>query len=372
MNLNYQETFTDPGFTINDNYNNPDEITTLINYTYQRTPIENATDVNGIDTNVLGMYIITYTATDSNNNTSSIIRTVFVEDTTNPIITLNGDTTIILPLDSTYSEPGYNISDNYTDTANINVNIITDLCTNIVGNYSITYTATDEEGNQSSVQRFVEIIDTIPPTVELNGNNPIIVELFNVYTEEGVTASDNVDPDNLLTTTINGTVNTSVAGSYTLTYSVSDTGGQTTNITRTVIVAEAPTAILTDGSSNIFINQDFYYPNVTASDVSGNELILLEEKDQLNQISNDHINIQRNNDTFNNTVSGVYNILYNITDAYNISTTIVFDVGVNDPDSPALTLTYNTTSLDLNSTFDYPLVEGIDSYNQHVNISRNK
>tara|TARA_Y100000389_G_scaffold72022_2_gene68737 strand:+ start:148 stop:8115 length:7968 start_codon:yes stop_codon:yes gene_type:complete len=369
MNLNYQETFTDPGVTINDNYNNADEITTLINYTYQRTSLVNATDVNGIDTSVLGMYIITYTATDNNNNTSSITRTVLVEDTSNPIITLNGATTITLPLDSTYSEPGYNVSDNYTDTANINVNIITDLCTNIVGNYPITYIATDEEGNQSSVQRLVEIIDTIPPTVELNGNDPIIVELFNAYTEEGVTASDNVDPNNLLTTTINGTVNTSVAGSYTLTYSVSDTGGQTTNITRTVIVVEAPTVILTDGSANIFINQDFYYPNITSNDASGNELILQGGKDQLNQISNDHLNIQRNNDTFDNTISGIYNILYNITDAYNISRNIAFNVVVNDPASPTLTLTYNTTSLDLNATFDYPLVEGIDSYNNTLTLS---
>lgn len=362
MNLNYQETFTDPGVNVNDNYDSPEDIN--ITYSY----LLNGNSVSDICTNILGNYTIRYTATDTNNNTSFITRTVLVEDNTNPIITLNGDNNIIVPVNTVYNEPGYTISDNYTNTDNINVEIITDLSTNIIGNYTITYIAIDEQGNQSTKVRTIDVVDTTPPTVELNGNNPTIIKTFSFYNEDGVTASDNVDNSNLLTTTINGTVNVNVSGSYTLTYSVTDTVGLTTNITRTVIVADEPTLTLSDGSNNIFINQDLYYPNVTASDASGNELILQGGKDQLNQVSNDYLNIQRTNDTIDNTVTGNYGIVYNVTDGYGISNNITFNVQINNPDSPTLSFTYGLTLLNLNETFYYPSVTGIDSYNNTLTL----
>ena len=79
--------------------------------------------------------------------------------------------------------------------------------------------------------------DTTPPVITLNGANPQIIALNSSYTEDGATAIDNVDGDISANIQIDSNVNTSVEGNYTVTYSVSDTAGNTADVvTRTVIV----------------------------------------------------------------------------------------------------------------------------------------
>jgi hypothetical protein len=59
-----------------------------------------------------GTYTIEYDYTDSNGNpATTVTRTVIVEDTTNPIITLNGSSSITLEAGDSYSELGAEWSD---------------------------------------------------------------------------------------------------------------------------------------------------------------------------------------------------------------------------------------------------------------------
>ncbi|WOV92818.1 MAG: LamG-like jellyroll fold domain-containing protein [Candidatus Nitrosoabyssus spongiisocia] len=54
-----------------------------------------------VDTNTVGNYTITYNSTDSSgNNATQVNRTVIVRDTTAPVITLNGNATVYVELDS--------------------------------------------------------------------------------------------------------------------------------------------------------------------------------------------------------------------------------------------------------------------------------
>jgi len=61
------------------------------------------------------------------------------------------------------------------------------------------------------------------------------------YAEEGATAIDNIDGDISANIVITGSVDTTTAGSYTLTYNVSDASGNAAvAVTRTVTVTELP------------------------------------------------------------------------------------------------------------------------------------
>ena len=110
---------------------------------------EAITIMENVNTNIVGTYTITYSATDAAGNTGSVTRTISVEDTISPVVTLIGNASITIEKDTTYTEQGA-VSDGgeaITITGNVD--------TNIVGTYTITYSATDAAGNTGSVTRTI-------------------------------------------------------------------------------------------------------------------------------------------------------------------------------------------------------------------------
>lgn len=82
------------------------------------------------------------------------------------------------------------------------------------------------------------IPDTIPPIITLIGDAQVEVFLNSVYTDAGATAIDNVNGDITDLIQVTGTVNTAVAGTYTLFYNVRDAIGNTaTEVVRTITVS---------------------------------------------------------------------------------------------------------------------------------------
>ena len=83
--------------------------------------------------------------------------------------------------------------------------------------------------------------DTILPVITLNGAASISLNVGETYTEHGAIAIDNTDGDISAKIITTGSVNTSVAGTYTITYTVSDVAGNVSTVTRIVTVVEAQT-----------------------------------------------------------------------------------------------------------------------------------
>lgn len=93
------------------------------------------------------------------------------------------------------------------------------------------------------------VTDTTPPVITLIGSATVAVNWGTPYTDAGATATDETAPATPVVTTTNP-VNTSAPGSYTVTYSATDTAGNTATATRTVVVSIAnPTAVGADGYS---------------------------------------------------------------------------------------------------------------------------
>lgn len=83
--------------------------------------------------------------------------------------------------------------------------------------------------------------DTALPVITLNGASSINLKVGETYTELGAKATDNLDGDISSKIITTGTVNTKVAGTYTITYTVSDTAGNVATVTRTIKVEAATT-----------------------------------------------------------------------------------------------------------------------------------
>ena len=114
--------------------------------------------------------------------------------------------------------------------------------TSVAGEYTIKYNVTDTAGNPATeVTRTVFVIpDTTIPVISLIGNSTVNLDIGGVYTEQGATATDNIDGNISGNIIIGGDfVNTSLVGTYIVTYNVSDTAGNpATEVTRIVNVNE--------------------------------------------------------------------------------------------------------------------------------------
>ena len=273
MTIEQGSSFIDPGATATDAVDNDATLTTNISVS------------GSVNTGVLDNYTLSYNVSDSSGNSAAtVIRTVQVvaaADTTPPVITLSGSNVISIQQNTTFTDPGASATDNIDNNASLTANILVSgiVNTGIVGSYTLSYNVSDAAGNAATtVTRTVNVTiapDTTPPTITLFGSNNLNVAQNATFTDPGAQATDNIDNNTTLTSSIlvSGSVNTSVLGSYTLSYNVSDTAGNAaTTVTRTInVIATAdttPPVITLLGSNNITIQQNtsFTDPGAQATD----------------------------------------------------------------------------------------------------------
>ena len=322
VSLEVGSSYTDASATANDNIDGDVTVS--------------ATDT--VDTNSVGSYEVTYTATDAAGNVATKTRTVIVTDTTLPVITLNGNATVTVIVGGSFSDPGATAIDNVDGAVAIAKTGTID--TNTVGSYTLTYTATDTAGNVATKTRTINVIistaDTTPPVITLNGDATVTVAVGESFSDLGATAIDAVDGD--ITPAVDNNVNTAITGSYTVIYTATDAAGNTANKTRTVHVIDAtPPVIKLTGNAEITVDfgSTFIDPGATATDnVDGT------------------VAVSTSGTVDTNTI-GSYTLSYSATDAAgNNATTVTRTVIVADPTAPVITLNGDAEiTVDLGSTF---------------------
>ena len=107
---------------------------------------------------------------------------------------------------------------------------------NQIGKWYLQIFMADGTKNQSSVISFeYNIIDNIKPTLTLNGDENIDVELGSTFTDLGATFNDNYDAQKIVYST--DIVDVNKRGTYVLTYKTTDSSGNESNtVTRNVTV----------------------------------------------------------------------------------------------------------------------------------------
>lgn len=200
-----------------------------------------------------------------------------VGDTEAPVITLTGGNQTITVGDG-WSDPGYSATDNSGETfAPGDFTITGSVDPNTPGVYTLTYEVTDASGNVATTTRNVTVItpstDVTPPVVTLLGLATEVVVQNDTWLDPGATSIDVVDGDITGDIVVTGTVDTSTLGTYTLTYTSTDAGGNTAFVTRNVIVVAPNTGQYIDisGGKLFLVSPGSTYtdPAVYAEDSDG-------------------------------------------------------------------------------------------------------
>ena len=173
-------------------------------------------------------------------------------DTTAPVLVLNGASVINLEQGSSYTEQGATASDNIDGDITSSITIGGDTVnTSVVGTYNVVYSVSDTAGNSSQETRTVNVsADATIPVITLIGSSEVNINVGDVYSDAGATAQDNFDGDLTNDIVTNNSVDTSVAGSYTVTYNVNDAAGNSANeVVRLINVSVQPTGpvVLNEG-----------------------------------------------------------------------------------------------------------------------------
>jgi len=304
----------------------------------------NITTTGTVDTNVAGTYTITYNTSDTAGNIADgVTRTITIEnkmipedsnDAQKPSITLNGATSLELTLGESYTDTGATASDNKDGDVQVTTSGTVDISK--VGTYTITYTAKDTAGNIAEAKRTVtvsEAPDTEKPSITLKGNASITLIVGEAYTDAGALANDTKDGNITANIIATGKVDTTKAGTYTITYNVSDAAANTAvGVTRTIIVNLAPditnpTLTLVGSPTLTLTVGDTYIEQgaIAIDDKDGNITTL--------------ITIIGTVDT---NPEGSYTLIYNVSDTAGNSATVTRTVIViNTTDEIAPTMTLN-------------------------------
>ncbi|MFK7904983.1 MAG: immunoglobulin-like domain-containing protein [Chitinophagales bacterium] len=154
-------------------------------------------------------YEIKYIATDNAGNQSELSRFVNIigADLEAPVLLLydesfpnpTGDdiiTFVEAEIGGTWVDPGFIAYDNVDGLVTDKVVVsIEEGEVNIddIGTYRIVYESYDNSGNATAVIREVEVRDTTPPTLTLNGDSIVTIPCYGEYIEEGVSLFDSID-----------------------------------------------------------------------------------------------------------------------------------------------------------------------------------
>lgn len=216
----------------------------------------------------------------SNDKAVTTTKTTTKKDSQQPVITIIGETELTLNVGDTYVEKGAKALDNVD--GDITSKIVTNgtVDTLKAGTYLVTYDVSDNSGNKSSKTRTIivkektivttttttttkintttknitttkqrttkRITTTRPisaPTIILNGSKTIYLEVGSRYFDPGYIASDGSGKDITRNVKTSGSVDYNTVGTYILTYSVTDTYGNTAVTTREVIVKSSSIAV---------------------------------------------------------------------------------------------------------------------------------
>jgi uncharacterized repeat protein (TIGR01451 family) len=214
----------------------------------------------------------TFTATDAAGNSASAAQTITVIDTTPPVITRSGASSVTVECHTSFNDPGATASDNCQGSVPVTVSGSVNV--NVPATYTLTYNATDAAGNPAAaVTRTVIVIDTTPPVITLNGASDLTVECHTSYTDAGASAADSCGGP--VAVSPSGSVNINAPGNYTLTYTATDPSGNTATATRAVHVRDTTPPVITVVGANPFTVEQgsaFVDPGATANDSCGGPL----------------------------------------------------------------------------------------------------
>ena len=140
---NYGDKYEEPGYKATDNYDL--DITDKVTIT------------GNVNTDKIGEYKISYTVTDSSNNSSEEVRTVIVKDIEKPKIEVYRSKNSYLILNGKIDINKYKAVDNYDGDITNKVKVTGEVNPSKAGLYKVTYSVADSSGNEEILETTINV-----------------------------------------------------------------------------------------------------------------------------------------------------------------------------------------------------------------------
>lgn len=248
-----------------------------------------------------------------------------------------------LMIGSTFDQEGISITPSIEGNLDLNK----------LGTYNVKYVAQHGIFKASKEHTFI-IQDTQAPSIELTTIPDYFTSPIEAYVEEGFTAIDNYDGD--ITDKVTCEEKDGV-----ITYTVSDSSGNTTTVERQIVYKDvvAPVITLTGGTNTVcytgspYVEQGYSAIDDVDGDISAN--------------------VSRRG-SVNENVPGAYTLIYDVSDSSGNLVMIERTVIVKDSESPSIYLTGDRTMyLEVGSTYEEAGFSAWDTLDgeltSHVSVS---
>ncbi|MCY9693042.1 immunoglobulin-like domain-containing protein [Paenibacillus alginolyticus] len=230
-----------------------------------------------VDPSHLGTYEVQYAVTNSVGMSATATRTVVVQDTSKPVITLLGDNPAVVPVGGTYQDAGAVAQDAYEGNVTSRMTVTSNVYVSRAGTYTVRYNVADSSGNTAVESvRTVQVVDRGQPYIVLNGANPLDWQAGTPYVDPGASAYDGEDGDLTGSMTVSQSVYANRPGTYSVVYQVSDRSGNAAQeAVRVVNVVDTTPPVVTllgDSTVTLAYGAPFADPGATAHDTLEGDL----------------------------------------------------------------------------------------------------
>jgi PKD repeat protein len=216
-------------------------------------------DSGVVDSSRIGHYTRYYIGTDARGNKTIKTRNFVIGDTTSPVLALNGARIVSLQVLHHFTDPGVEVSDNYSH--NIPVHVHGSVDSSIIGTYRLVYTATDSAGNGPvQIVRYVVVFDTIAPVLNMS-QDTIFWDVRHPFTYPDYTVTDDYWKGYHLTLHEVGFVNVYRIGTYKAVFYATDGSSNKSNsITVYVkVVDRIPPVVMVLGAATVHVPRWGHY-----------------------------------------------------------------------------------------------------------------
>ncbi len=214
---------------------------------------------DSVDVSKVGTYTVTVTATDGEGNSSQTTVEVVVVDTDAPDLVITNRLVNFeinaLPVvtEETFKAAAIIVA---SDDSGLPVTITTDFADKVkldeVGSYTVTVTATDDQGNQMISTVVVKIEDTVAPELVVAKENLTFTQKESkdltenmILAAAGISATDNSKKDVAISLDLATAFKAGVPGEYSITVTATDIyGNVTTKTIKLVVKADPKTEVL--------------------------------------------------------------------------------------------------------------------------------
>jgi hypothetical protein len=319
-------------------------------------------DISAFDCNDLGANTVNLTVVDSAGNSASAVAVITIEDNLAPVVTAQNLTVYLDATGSatiTTSQVNNGTSDNCSiSTFALSQSVFT--C-NDLGSNVVSFTATDNAGNNASVNVSITVLDTISPvitgqnaSVYLNANGSASLSAASLV----ASGTDNCSVSNYSLS--QSTFDCSDLGVMNVVVTATDASGNTTSISQQVTIIDTIAPVFNTVNTTVNLN-------TSGTAVLSPASLLLGAQDNCGI---DSIMISQTVFDCNDAAAGSVPVVVSMMDASGNTSQTTVQVQVNDVTPPSLTLSPTIIYLNLNGTAGVSPSMIVDQASDNCGISQ--